>query len=216
LSRASGTQNATDATGPFHTESNCMTPTPTCIRHLEAELTFDQVSSIMAVMNVAWPRVGWSAEQLAEEFMETRRLRANGSGAGLPPIMHHVVWIDGGAVAHSKSFPRMVVANTGELLAMGLAGVCVAPDRRLEGFGAAAARDALGRVDDGTFVAALFQTKAPGFYEKIGARRTTNTFVNSLNRENPQANPWWDDAVMVYDPGLRWPGGTVDMKGPGF
>ena len=52
--------------------------------------------------------------------------------------------------------------------------------------------------------------------EKLGARCVSNRFVNSTNTEAPEANPWWDEHVMIFPDTYDWPDGTIDLPGPGY
>ncbi|MCP4774691.1 MAG: hypothetical protein GY880_10660 [Planctomycetaceae bacterium] len=59
----------------------------------------------------------------------------------------------------------------------------------------------------------LFQTPVPGFYQKLNSRLVTNRFVNRRNVDDPEANPWRDDQIMIYPSEFAWPEGTVDLNG---
>ena len=61
----------------------------------------------------------------------------------------------------------------------------------------------------------LFQTGVPDFYRQLGAARVRNRFINSL-AEDPRANPWWDEHVMIHPGDYPWPQGVVDLQGGAF
>ena len=76
--------------------------------------------------------------------------------------------------------------------------------------------EAMQRVDQGEFPVSLFQTPKPGFYEKLGARKVNNRFVNSKNEQDPEADPWPAEHVMIYPTPYPWPEGVIDLNGPGY
>ena len=122
---------------------------------------------------------------------------------------------EGQLAAVCRIIPRRIQTQRGALDVLGLAGVKTHPELRLRGFGAAVVRAAFAHVDNGAFAVALFQTRVPGFYEKLGCRRVENTFVNSL-AENPTGTPWWDPHQMIYPASCQWTEGLVDLLGPAW
>ena len=126
-----------------------------------------------------------------------------------------IVRHEGRIAAVSWMIPRRIRTQSGVLDVLGLAGVMTHPGLRLRGLGAAVVRAAFQHVDNGAFCAALFQTRVPGFYEKLGCRRVGNVFTNSL-AEDPSATPWWDPNHMLYPAAYLWPDGPVDLLGPAW
>jgi len=140
-----------------------------------------------------WP-VEWPAEKAARVF-----------------IVRHK-----GRIASSCCFlPRRIQTCAGPLDVLGLAGVKTLPEFRMRGYGAAVVRAAFQYVDNGAFCASLFQTRVPGFYEKLGCRRVGNAFTNRFGEE-PSGMPWWDPVRMVYPAARAWPEGSVDLLGPAW
>lgn len=145
--------------------------------------------------------------------------------ASAPPPQEHwpepqrprvfLVRRDGVIVAKARMLPRRIATETGSLVVGALAGVLCDPDHRGRGYGTAVVRAAFGRIDDGAFDCAFFQTAVPGFYEKLGARRVHNRLVNS-RATHPHARPFWEDFAMVYPADFPWPDGTIDTLGPGW
>ena len=140
------------------------------------------------------PPVDWPAEKAARVFL-TRH--------------------EGRIVAACNLLPRRILTAGGPLDVLALAGVKTLPEFRLRGFGAAVVRAAFHYVDNGVFAAGLFQTRVPGFYEKLGCRAVGNVFFNSL-AEDPGTTPWWDPNHMVYPAAFAWPEGPVDLLGPAW
>lgn len=128
-----------------------------------------------------------------------------------------VIWQDGVPVAQARTFVREVHAEDRSLPVLALATVCADPDLRGQGLGAAVTRLAFEQVgtDDWPKVS-LFQTGVPGFYEKLNCRTVSNQFINRKNLEDPLANPWRDEIVMIYPGDHDWPGGVIDMNGPDY
>ncbi|MFW6061480.1 MAG: GNAT family N-acetyltransferase [Planctomycetota bacterium] len=137
------------------------------------------------------------------------------AGGPSAPGQLHLVRGSGGIIAKAHSFGREIATPRGRLRVMALAGVCSAPDHRGEGLGKAVAQAALARVDGGEFPLSLFQTGVPDFYRKLGARCVGNRFVDS-QADDPQANPWWNDYVMIYPAEADWPEGEIDLLGPAW
>lgn len=128
----------------------------------------------------------------------------------------HVGVVDGVFVAAAHSFVRTIGTEAGDLDVLALAGVATEPARRRAGFGTAVVLDALARVERGEVPLCLFQTgPARGFYERLGCVTADNRFVNSVG-DPPEASPWFDDWVMRYPAAAAWPGGEVDLRGPGY
>lgn len=161
------------------------------------------------------------AAKTVEELVKTQRdYAANHAG----PLHQHprisVARQDGRILAVAKTFAREIEtggAGGNRLTIMALYGVASLPEVRSQGFGAAVARAAFTRVDDGFFPLCLFQTgDARPFYEKLGCRTISNRFINSFNEADPAANPWWNPHVMIYPAGADWPEGMIDLRGTGY
>lgn len=123
----------------------------------------------------------------------------------------------GRVIGHSAILPREIdLAGTCAAVA-GLARVCTAPDCRGRGLGELLVRAAWQPVDSGEFDCSLFQTSPPvrSFYERLGAVVVENRIINSLG-EDSQACPFWDEVIMRYPSQGEWPGGTIDLLGPGY
>lgn len=129
------------------------------------------------------------------------------------------MWYGEELAAVSMVFPRQIRTTQGPLRVMALAGVCTAPERRGQGLGAAVVRAAFDLVDSGMFSVSLFQTPVIEFYAKLGARKVTNRFVNSLWKPgdpHSATHPWWDPDVMIYPASAEWPEGEIDLLGAGY
>lgn len=135
-----------------------------------------------------------------------------------------VFWAGGEAVATALIFRREILTPAGALVVQALAGACCRLSRRGEGWGRRVVEAAFAEVDRGRFPVALFQTSVPHFYEKLGARRVDNPFINSrftpdahdLRRGTSDERPWWEPHVMIYPAGFNWPEGTIDLQGRGY
>lgn len=180
--------------------------------HRDANLSVPEIESIVRLVDVVWPAEDVTLADRLRKFTswveENRRTGFD--------VTSFVVWDGSRAIAHARTFERVIHGPSASLTVMGLAGVCVLPERRGEGLGRDIVKKAFGRVDSGDFAVSLFQTAVPDFYLKLGARLVTNRFVNSLNAEDPDANPWWDPAIMIYPAGFAWPDGTIDLNGTGY
>jgi predicted N-acetyltransferase YhbS len=180
--------------------------------HREAGLSTTQIESIVRLADRVWPAKDRTFADHLRQF--TSRVEEN-KRTGLE-VISFVVWDGGQAIAQARTFPRVIHTRSLDLTVMGLAGVCVLPERRGEGLGRDIVKRAFERVDGVDFIVALFQTAVPGFYTKLEARSVTNRFVNSQNSEDPEANPWWDPNIMIYPAGATWPDGTIDLNGTAY
>jgi predicted N-acetyltransferase YhbS len=180
--------------------------------HRDADLSTREIESIVRLVDRVWPAKDRSFADRLRQF--TSWVEEN-KRTGFE-VMSFVVWDGGQAIAQARTFPRLIHSQSLDLTVMGLAGVCVLPERRGEGLGKDIVKKAFERVDGVGFVVALFQTAVPGFYTKLGARSITNRFVNSLNSEDPEANPWWDPNIMIYPAGATWPEGSIDLNGSAY
>lgn len=162
-----------------------------------------------------WPRDDSGPQQRADKLV---RVGAEYAGPEATQPRSLVVWDGGEAIGHAMIFERTIHLGDEPLSAMALAAVCSNPDRRGEGLGNAVVRAAFDLVDDGVFPVSLFQTSFPveAFYNRFGAARVENRVVNSLNTDDPSANPFWDDIVMRYPATAGWSDADVDLRGPGY
>ena len=190
---------------------------PAIHEHREADLSRDQRRAIAALLDSVWPREHETLDELIDVFFgAAHRNQPEGRSATQVGLRRFVVWEGNRAVAHAKTFQRTIFTDLGPIDVMALAGVCVAPTHRGSGLGVAISRKALAQVDWGDFSVSLFQTLVPGFYEKQGARVVHNPFINSKNKQDPDASPWADAHVMIYPRHYPWPDGVIDLNGSGY
>jgi predicted N-acetyltransferase YhbS len=123
----------------------------------------------------------------------------------------------GRVVAHSSAYPRTIGTSKGDITVLALARVCTDPAVRGRKLGDAVVRKTFELVNHGPFPFALFQTSTDvrPFYERLGAVAIDNTFVNSLAAD-PTINPFWAEVPMRYPAIGDWPGGQIDLRGPGW
>ena len=161
-----------------------------------------------------WPKPGRTVETLAAEMVSQWR-SYNGPQQQHPRSF--VVREGERVIAHASFDPRTIGTSEGDMTVLALARVCSDPALRGRHLGQAVVRAAFEPVDQGAFPFSLFQTGetvAP-FYERLGAIRIGNRFVNST-ASDPNANPWWDTAILRYPSGPGWPEGEIDLRGPGW
>lgn len=119
-------------------------------------------------------------------------------------------------MGYAETFPRQIESEQGSIHCIALATVCVRDEQRGRGIGAQIVEYIFQRIPVENSGVCLFQTGVPEFYEKLNCKRIDNQIINSLNKENPTANPFWDPYVMIYPKTYQWPEGTIDLKGKGF
>lgn len=185
------------------------------IEFVESELTRDQAISILKLTIRVWPKEK-SLEQIAEEVIESARCDEKDQ-----PATRFAIVDAGEVIAHARTFVREIfwLADDGKdyqsANVLALASVCTDPDHRGKGLGVEIVKRAFDQVGRDVPVS-LFQTGVAKFYEKLGARVVQNRFVNKLNLENPDANPWKDQQVMIYPADADWPTAEIDLNGPGY
>lgn len=170
----------------------------------------------LRLWSVIWPKASrGDLEANTDEFLA--RARDGASEQSLSGRLHFMER-SGELVAVSLSFLREIrFEESGESrTVLALAGVCSRPGYRGEGLGAQVVKAAFERLAAESIELCLFQTGVPEFYRKLGSRAVDNAFFNSLSEENRDANPWWDERVMIHPAAARWTEGRVDLRGPGY
>ncbi len=186
-------------------------PTVECIAY--TDLTLEDARQMVALSMAVWPpKSPLSLDEAARGMLEQAR-QAD------PALRRRIFCVrDGGRiVAKASIFGRQIATAVGRMNVMALAGVCSDPAQRGRGLGVAVVKAAFAVVDAGEYPVSLYQTSeevAP-FYERLGATRVHNRFVNSRG-EDPQANPFWDPVPMIYPARAAWPEGTIDLLGPAY
>jgi len=185
------------------------------IETLDCRRISEADARVVAELLVAiWPKIGRTVESRKEEMLTRWR---NYAGPEEQHPRSFIVREGGRVIAHAGFEPRTIGMSEGELTVLALARVCTDPAARGRRLGQAVVRATFDLVDRGVFPFALFQTTddVRPFYERLGAVRIHNRFVNSL-AEDPTADPWWNPVIMRYPDGPGWPGGEIDLRGPGF
>ena len=174
------------------------------------QLTREQVHQLIALQDVVWPK----EEKLARPIEERIDEYINDPEEEYETFL---IFVDDKLVAHAEIFARTVLTEKGPVDVMALASVCTPPECRGDGYGKRIVEEAFKQVDNGRFKVSLFQTGVPEFYEKFGACRVDNPFVNS-RAEDPKANPWWNPYQMIYPTSFlpEWPEGVIDLDGNGY
>ncbi len=171
---------------------------------------------LVGLIHRAWPRT----PPVEPEAEAQQRIKSQCEYAGpeAEGPMWHAVIEDGRGVASASTFPRRIKTEQGEITILGLAGVVVDESRRGRGYGRLVVQRAFERVDQGVFPFAIYQTEPHNraFYNKLGAMLIDNPVVNSKAPEGPDTPAFWDPLVFVYPADRDWPGGVIDMLGPGY
>jgi predicted N-acetyltransferase YhbS len=183
----------------------------------DTDLSTMQITEILRLSHSVWPdptrNVAERVEELSEYIKENQELVSS--------TRRLVIWEADRAIAIGKTFPRKIhVLNSKgrpneDVTVLALSGVCAASDYRGSGLGAAIVKAAFGSLTKALPVT-LFQTGVPAFYEKLGARLVDNRFVDYQNLEDPMANPWREDYVMIYPACQQWWKSTIDLNGPAW
>jgi predicted N-acetyltransferase YhbS len=184
--------------------------------HHDTDLSTEEIVAVVSMVDSFWPSKDKTIPELVEAFPKiSKQYRASYPQIRLPSL-RYVVWDKDKAVAHALTFERPVITDAGEISVMALSGVCVLPSYQGKGLGAEIVRRTFGRIHGGEFGVSLFQTTIPAFYKKLGATLVANRFVNSRNKNHPEANPWHDEWVMMYPRNYAWPEGPIDLNGSDY
>ncbi len=177
-------------------------------------LTTADARAIAELIVKVWPKSGKSVEFREQQLLDMGR-GYHGSPAQAPRST--VIREAGHIIAHAAFIPRTIGTTTGEMTIAGLARVCSDPDFRGQGLGELVVREIFALIDKQVFPFSLFQTSTAvrPFYEKLGACQIMNRIVNSLG-DDPQASPFWDEAILRYPKDRQWPEGEIDLRGPGY
>jgi predicted N-acetyltransferase YhbS len=165
-------------------------------------------ASVFNLANVVWPPAAGAEPADPQAALEQWRTQVAAQVAA-----HFIIGEgDKPVLAHARIFRREIFTSQGPLLVGALAMVCVHPDYRGRGWGAAVVRAAFDFLPELSTQVALFQTGVPQFYEKLGSRIIHNRFFNS----DKPGNPFWDKCEMIYPAAFAWPEGDIDLNGPGY
>lgn len=177
-------------------------------------MTDEQHRLIATLLCKIWPKPGRTVETRVER---QKMLAASYDGPDQTAPRSLVILEGSRLVAHAALVCRTVQTTAGEQTVAGLAQVCTDPSVRGAGLGVRIVRAALAPIDAGDFPLALFQTTddVQPFYERLGARRVDNRFINSCG-EDPEADAFWESVQMIYPGEAPWPSGIVDLRGPGY
>ncbi len=170
------------------------------------ELSQKRAIEIITMINSIWP-----PKDILSEIQYSERYIAKNENNDL------ILYLDSGKIfAHAMSFIREIKTDYGLMKILAIKGIAVKPEYRDKNFGKKIVLDAFSSLDTKNLNLSLFQTGVPSFYKKLGARTVKNRFINSLNSEDPQSNPWWDKEVMIYPGSAEFPDGVIDLLGSGY
>lgn len=116
-------------------------------------------------------------------------------------------------IGYAKIFSREIKTDNKKINNMALASVCIKNEYRKKELGKLIVKAAFEFVDNKIFECSIFQTQAPQFYEKLGAKQIKNKFINSLNNNE---NPWWDPYIMLYPKEYEITEKEIDLLGKGY
>lgn len=174
------------------------------------QVTFELARRIVVLNRMAWAHpLGLDVDAAARELLD--KIDAN------PSYRFHCVFDGDELVCKARTAGRIVATEAGQLTLMELAGVCAHPDVRGKGYGRAVAEVAFARVNRGEYPVSLFQTSyaVQPFYEKLGCRRINTRVVNSL-ADDPEADAFWNELLMIYPATYDLPDGVIDLLGSGY
>ena len=182
-------------------------------QQLLTEISEADALAIGELLSATWP--GRDREERAEQLLTLGR---EYEGPKKLAPRSFVVFDKDRVIAHAQAFARRIAIGDQRLLIQALAKVTSASDRRGEGLGALVVQACFDLVDQGQFEHSFFQTsfEVEPFYKQLGCCRVESRVVNSLNHEDPDANPFWDRIAMRYPASAPWPDGVIDLLGPGY
>ena len=182
------------------------------IEYFQTEITEAQARQIVALTNKVWPDSQKTIDQRLQFILGSSESEAPEERESL----RFVVWENGVAIAHARTFRRTVYVGDRALDVLALAGVCTDDTARGRGLGALVVKKAFEQVDRQEFEFSLFQTGVPEFYKKLNCQLIQNKIIDRTNFADPENNPFWDRFVMTYPADQVWPEGVVDLNGKGY
>ncbi len=179
-----------------------------------AETPLELATKMVALSQRIWPR---DASPEEEARAEAEKARSFDGPADQAPMCYAIVENDE-PIAIAYTFARQIETSGGLMTIMALAGVAVDEPYRGKGLGKQIVKAAFGRVDKGLFPFTIFQTgpQNKSFYERLGCASVDNKVVNSLSEMDKDASPFWEDVILRYPATGDWPGGMIDLLGPGY
>jgi predicted GNAT family N-acyltransferase len=173
-----------------------------------------EARAVAELLIAIWPKPGRTVDTLTNELVNKYR-DYNGPEAVHPRLF--IIREGDRVIACAQASPRTIGTAAGDMTVLALARVCTDPAARGQRLGQKVVRATFDLVDQGMYPFALFQTSESvrPFYEKLGCATVDNRFINSLC-DDPQKSPFWDVAIMRYPMKPGWPGGEVDLRGPGW
>ena len=173
------------------------------------ELARDTLCDIVELLAMMWPPAEGerNIEKELEEYRKDDSLTLNKS---------ILIWDGDLLIGHTEIFNREIGNSQRTMKNMALANVCVRPGYRGNHYGLELVRTAFDFVNGRQFECSVFQTDVPDFYRKFGCIIITNEFFNSLDPEDPDKNPWWNQCVMVYPGDFDIGKDKIDMNGKGY
>lgn len=177
------------------------------------EMTVELAAPIAELLFAVWPESTKTLEVRRDQILNPPA----SYNTDLQTLRRFVVWENDRALAHAVTFVREIRYGDGQSMSvLALASVCTDPSCRGRGLGAEITRECFQQVGQpGWPTLSLFQTPVPAFYEKLDSRLVDNRFVDRT-ADDPEANPWRDQYVMIY-PGIHsWPDGVIDLNGPDY
>lgn len=174
----------------------------------EEEIEPKEILEIQRLIKATWPEPArriLSEDELIQDFEQ----RTPGKTA-------YLLYVQNDLKAYAESSVRQIQTAHGPMHILALGAVCVEHAERGKGLGALIVKQVFERIPLDEAAVCLFQTGVPVFYEKLDCRIVENQFINSLDPNQPDKNPFWDDHVMIYPKSFPWPNGKIDLKGKGF
>jgi predicted GNAT family N-acyltransferase len=164
----------------------------------------EQRLEIEHLVNQAWPakpgRDSWTFEKSLQYDDATCR--------------HLLYILDGKVRGYAKIFRRIIRDEIRAWNNMALAGVCVERAWRNREIGRGLIKKAFGFVESRYYEICIFQTPHLRFYQRLGAVKVSNPFINSLKAVKKN-QVWWDPHIMLYALDEK-PRGIIDMLGSAY
>jgi predicted N-acetyltransferase YhbS len=182
------------------------------IKKTASEFTQNEFAAIFDLMCAIWPSKQKDDKNSDEMMHDMWRKWKDQKSITVYISSEHTI------IAHARGFSRVIGFNGNSLEVMAPASVCVRKEWQGQGLGYKVMEKVFKLIDTNLSPVALFQTPVPEFYEKLGAKIISNTFINSTNKTDPQATPWWDPFIMIYPATFNWSDSSTvsDLNGPGF
>ena len=173
------------------------------------KVSHKQANSIADLLFETWGSPETSVAKITDNVLNKWKDWVEASENNSPKT--YVMWKESTCLAHAWLRPVKAFTQKGEITVAELGAVCVRETLRGKGLGTKLIKRVFDDVDQSSYQFCIFSTenRVQAFYERLGARKVTNRFIDSITEKSP----FWGEIMMVYPRTGDWSEGEIDMRG---